>query len=190
MFRLPEKQLALVVFLGCLVGLYAYRHMLSFRTTALEQPEGAPVIVIEIEGEVPAPGVYCFDHVPSLREVLSRGGEFLNPGRDVAQDLNAGVNRGSTVLVRKSQGKVSLNVGPMAAGKRILFGIPMDLNAATAEDLSEIPGIGPGISREIITYRNKQGSFLNLEEIKEVRGIGEKKYRRIKKYLTVTQNVS
>jgi len=48
-----------------------------------------------------------------------------------------------------------------------------------------LPNIGPVMAKRIIEYRNIHGSFYNIEEIKEVKGIGEKTYEKIKALITV-----
>jgi competence protein ComEA len=61
----------------------------------------------------------------------------------------------------------------------------VDLNKANAGDLASVPGIGPKIADRILDYRNKNGKFKSKEEIMNVKGIGQKKYEKIKNYITV-----
>jgi comEA protein len=61
----------------------------------------------------------------------------------------------------------------------------VNLNTATAEQLQNLPGIGPATAKSIIDYRSKVGKFNKIEEIINVRGIGEKKFQVIKDRLTV-----
>lgn len=60
----------------------------------------------------------------------------------------------------------------------------INVNAATSEDLESISGIGEVIASRIIDYRNQFGSFDNLEDLKKIKGIGNKKIETIKKYIT------
>lgn len=66
----------------------------------------------------------------------------------------------------------------------------VDLNTATAADLETLPGIGPTYARRIIEYRQQKGPFTDISQIKEVQGIGEALYARIKDRLTVGQEAS
>ena len=59
------------------------------------------------------------------------------------------------------------------------------LNQAGLSDLCIAPGIGKKIARAIIEYRNLHGEFNNLEELKQIKGIGEAKYAIIKDYFFV-----
>jgi len=61
----------------------------------------------------------------------------------------------------------------------------IDINTATSEELESLPGIGPTMAGRIIEYRNANGRFYDVEEIKEVRGIGEKTYQRLKDLIVV-----
>ena len=53
---------------------------------------------------------------------------------------------------------------------------PLDLNAATGEELQTLPGIGPELAERIVAYREEHGAFGSVEEIMEVPGIGEGKF--------------
>jgi comEA protein len=61
----------------------------------------------------------------------------------------------------------------------------INLNSATAEQLQSLPGIGPAIAKTIVEHRTKVGKFNRIEEILKVKGIGEKKFQKIKDRLTV-----
>jgi competence protein ComEA len=61
----------------------------------------------------------------------------------------------------------------------------VNLNSATAEQLTTIPGIGPAMAKRILEYRAKSGKFNRIEEIMNIKGIGEKKFQQIKDRLAV-----
>jgi competence protein ComEA len=61
----------------------------------------------------------------------------------------------------------------------------VNLNSATVEQLQSLPGIGPAIAKSIIDHRTKVGKFNRIEEIINVKGIGEKKFQKIKDRLIV-----
>jgi competence protein ComEA len=63
---------------------------------------------------------------------------------------------------------------------------PIDLNTATAAQLETLPGIGPATAQRIVEYREKNGGFKKIEELMNVRGIGEKSFLKIKDLITVT----
>ncbi|MDR2074046.1 MAG: helix-hairpin-helix domain-containing protein [Oscillospiraceae bacterium] len=62
----------------------------------------------------------------------------------------------------------------------------ININLAAAEELSdELDGIGPAIANRIVDYREKNGGFHNIEEIVNVKGIGDKIFEKIKNYIIV-----
>lgn len=63
--------------------------------------------------------------------------------------------------------------------------VKVNINTATQAQLETLPGIGPSTAMKIITYRNENGKFTKIEEIKEVSGIGEAKLEKIKEFITV-----
>ena len=65
--------------------------------------------------------------------------------------------------------------------------IPFDLNTATEEQLISLPGIGEEITGRIIAYRDEVGAFVSVDELLNVKGIGEKKLADIRPYLYVNE---
>ena len=61
----------------------------------------------------------------------------------------------------------------------------IDLNSATAEQLQSLPGIGPTTAKRIIDHRTKVGKFNRIEEIINIKGMGEKKFQKIKDRLVL-----
>ena len=61
----------------------------------------------------------------------------------------------------------------------------ININTATQTELETLPGIGPSTSLKIVNYREENGKFKSIEEIKEVSGIGDAKYENIKELICV-----
>lgn len=61
----------------------------------------------------------------------------------------------------------------------------VNINTATQAQLETLPGIGPSTATKIIVYRKEKGKFNKVEEIKEVSGIGESKYNKIKDFIFI-----
>ena len=62
---------------------------------------------------------------------------------------------------------------------------PVDLNAATATELMELPRVGARTARRILAFRQQKGGFQSPEELMNIKGIGEKAYQRLKPHVTV-----
>lgn len=63
---------------------------------------------------------------------------------------------------------------------------PINLNTATAQQLETLPGIGARTAERIVEYRQKNGGFKKIEELMNVRGVGEKSFLKLKALITVT----
>jgi competence protein ComEA len=64
----------------------------------------------------------------------------------------------------------------------------IDINSADENLLLSLPGIGPSTARKIIELRNKRGKFQKLEELLDVKGIGNSKFNKIEKFLYIKQS--
>lgn len=67
---------------------------------------------------------------------------------------------------------------------------PLDLNSATAEELAQLPGIGPELAARIIAYREETGFFSTTEELMEVSGIGEGKLAALEGRITAQKGTT
>lgn len=61
----------------------------------------------------------------------------------------------------------------------------ININTATAEELTLLPGIGDSIAKRIIEFRNNSGNFLTINDLLKVKGIGEKKLEQISDYISI-----
>ncbi len=90
--------------------------------------------------------------------------------------------------VRESAWRVSLGVlillllVPLVLGEEIPR---IDLNKATLSQLNSLPGIGPVIAERILELRQKSGPFKRIEDLMNIRGIGEKKFLKLKDLITL-----
>ena len=63
---------------------------------------------------------------------------------------------------------------------------PINLNTATVAQLETLPGIGKATAERILEYRQKNGSFKKVEDLMNVRGVGEKSFLKLKPLVTVS----
>ena len=61
----------------------------------------------------------------------------------------------------------------------------MNINSANQEELETLPGVGPALAFRIIEYRNSNGKFEKVEEVQNVKGIGDSKFTNIKEHICI-----
>ncbi len=76
---------------------------------------------------------------------------------------------------------------PLEDGPRRTSSAPVDLNAATAEELDDLPGLGPALAERIVAFREENGPFAGPEDVMEVPGIGPALYEDIAPYIGAEQ---
>ncbi|MFB7464363.1 helix-hairpin-helix domain-containing protein [Streptomyces sp. NPDC056224] len=135
---------------------------------------GAARIVVDVSGKVRDPGVRRLPAGSRVEDALSAAGG-VRPGTDTS-----GLNR-ARVLVDGEQVLVGIPVQPPAAGGGGAGGggpgqVPLSLGAATVEQLDGLPGVGPVLARHIVDFRTARGGFRSVEELRQVNGIGERRF--------------
>jgi len=62
---------------------------------------------------------------------------------------------------------------------------PVNINTANSEQLQQVPGIGPATAQKILQMRKSYGPFKSVDDLLAIRGLGEKRLNKMRKYLTV-----
>jgi competence protein ComEA len=182
-FSLSQQRILLISAL-CLLGILYFKFY-YFSPAPAEKI--TKEVVVEVRGEIRKPGVYIFGHPPTLKEAIEKAGGFKEPFLLNEIPFSEPLGTGALLNVRKeSQQEVRIKVETMEANKLLVFNIPLNLNRVSFEDLCLLPGIGESLAREIIAYRQKRKGFRSIEELKHVKGIGEKKWKTLKPFLTVS----
>ncbi len=75
---------------------------------------------------------------------------------------------------------------PAADATKAATPVVVNLNTATVAQLETLPGVGPALAARIIEHRQKSGGFKKIEELMNVKGIGEKSFLKLKPLVTVT----
>ncbi|MGH2685140.1 MAG: helix-hairpin-helix domain-containing protein, partial [Actinomycetota bacterium] len=121
-------------------------------------------------GAVARPGVYRLPPGSRVTDLVEAAGGITADAAPDHLNLAAEVIDGQQVYVPRV-GEAPPPSGATGAGP---VG-PLDLNTATAAQLEELPGIGPATAQAILDHRERDGPFRSVEELLEVRGIGEAK---------------
>ena len=145
-----------------------------------------PLCLLEVKGEVPHPGLYYYAIVRLLMNYLMPVDKHLMK-RSRLTKTQWLCSLPAHPYGYKRLGKGYGSVFSLWKEKRKCFWeFPINLNTATSDDLSSLPGIGPHIADEVILFRKTRGTFSKIEDLKAVNGIGEKRFKKIEKYLTET----
>ena len=75
----------------------------------------------------------------------------------------------------------------MEAAKRLALGLPLDVNLASMDELTLIPGVGYKLAADIVAGREKSGRFEEIDQLISIDGIKEKKLSKLRPYLYVDQ---
>ncbi|WP_392670420.1 helix-hairpin-helix domain-containing protein [Streptomyces sp. LN785] len=176
------------------VGAVAHAPVADSATDPVRTPEPAPGvppggpptggpgerIVVDVGGKVRRPGIYPLPSGARVADALRAAG-----GVRTGVDLT-GLNR-ARVLVDGEQVVVGAppgGPGPVAPGGAVPGAAatggtgagPIGLNTATVEQLDTLPGVGPVLAQHIVDYRAQHGGFRSVDELREVNGIGDRRF--------------
>ncbi len=73
-------------------------------------------------------------------------------------------------------------LGPLTAPEKILLGFTLDIRSLTEKDWVALPGIGPSTAKKIIAYQTDHGSFLSLDSLMDVKGIGPRTVESLRQF--------
>lgn len=208
--QLPKKWLLLgsgasiVILITLLVGIYLMVNKepqvdttmweeTSLTTTAevatdATKERAETMIYVDIKGAVKVPGIYQLKTQQRIWDALALAGGVREEA-DTAQVNYAQKVKDQMIIYVPKKGEAmaqSLETLQESAPAQQNQEEKINLNTATEAELQTISGIGAKKAQEIIRFRDEQGPFKTVEELKNVPGIGEKTVERLKDMLTVT----
>lgn len=169
----------------------AVTHVLSgaaatndFEITSSEVPTletsvepASEVVFVHVSGEVQNPGLYQMDSGSRVADAVNAAGGFTDSADESSCNLARIVSDGEHILIPSTEETAmakAANDGPPVAVTGASTA-PVNINTATAEQLETLPGIGSSTATKIISDRESNGPFQNVEDLARVSGIGQKK---------------
>ena len=136
------------------------------------------VIYVDVKGEVHHPGVYQMKAENRVKDLIEAAGGFTPLADDQKLNLAQLLEDQMVIVVPKKGEEVNseLAQAPTSQKKEVGKEGKVNINTATVEELKTLKGIGEKKAEAIIEYRKQNGSFKNKEELMKVRGIGKKLY--------------
>jgi competence protein ComEA len=154
----------------------------------------APRIWVQVAGAVRRPGVYQMSATARAFEAVLEAGGFADDADQEAVALAALLSDGCRVYVPRvgeavagqiqTPAESSAGITPSgpggAPGSGGASSEPISLNSATLEQLDTLPGIGPSLAQQILSYREAHGPFTSVDQLTEVPGIGPAKLEQLR----------
>lgn len=149
----------------------------------IQEPES---VIVDVKGQVKMPGVYTSTQGERVIDVINRAGG-LTENADESQVNFAEHVQDAMVIYIPAMGEEGMvpavttgitNTGGDSQGK-------INLNKADENELQNLPGIGPSKATAILEYRETNGPFKSVEDLKNISGIGDKTFDKLKDLITV-----
>lgn len=162
----------------------------------LVQQETA-IYKVDIKGAVVAPGVYSLEEGSRVSDAIQIAGGMTEHADSSTINLSKKIEDEMVIFVlTKEEVKEetvaslkkevsSITSGALYDSNKIEGKGKVSINHATLEELTSLSGIGNSKAQAIISYRTEKGGFQSIEEIMEVRGIGESLFAKIKEDITL-----
>jgi competence protein ComEA len=130
---------------------------------------------VHVAGRVRRPGLYRLPASARVALAVERAGGPAAGADLSAVNLAARVEDGQQIVLPRAGAAAAAGAGQAGAA-----GAKLSLAAASQEQLEELDGIGPTLAKRILEYRDANGGFRSLDDLKEVDGIGEKRFESLR----------
>jgi competence protein ComEA len=143
------------------------------------------LLVVDVAGEVRRPGVYRISAGARVDAAVQLAGGVTAHAERAAVNLAMPLHDGQQVVVpRKGVASAAPPVAPTGGSAASPGGPPaqpISLSTATVEQLDTLDGIGPTLAGRIVQYRDAHGGFKSVDELRQVSGIGDKRFAALRK---------
>jgi len=188
--------MVVIVLIGAIIlggGKLFYRNVVQERVApGISEEKGKDIpeveIVVDVAGAVWRPGVYTLKSGARVKDLVDKASPRGDANLEIL-NLAALLKDGQKIVVPVKPRELAPGKGSKGAMSPLLSaqgpGGKVNLNTATMTELENLPGIGPVRAQAIISYRNQHNGFKNVEEIKNIEGIGELTFQKIKALIAI-----
>lgn len=151
--------------------------------TDSSEPEAAGDICRYQRAKFTIQGVYSVEEGARVFEVIEKAGGLTEDASVEQINQAEAVSDGQKIVI-PAKGEELLAAEVYDISGKASRGL-ININTADSQTLQEIPGVGPATAEKIIAYRTENGRFAKIEDIRNVSGIGEKTFEKLKDKITV-----
>lgn len=141
-------------------------------------------ILVDIKGEVNKPGVYELTGDARMKELVMLAGGLTKNAEERQLNLAEKLTDQQMVYVPNKKEAKEMEVAETKQSGQAQNDL-IDINTADSEQLQELSGIGPAKAQAIIEYRDENGPFKSVDELKEVSGFGEKTVEKLRESIKI-----
>ncbi len=138
-------------------------------------PSSASKVTVHVAGKIRKPGVYLLPSGARVADAVTAAGGVTRGASTGSLNLARRLIDGEQIMVGARAGSAA--PGSSAADPATAV---LDLNSATADQLEQLPGVGEVLATRITEFRDTHGGFSSVEQLREVSGIGPRKFDEIK----------
>jgi len=147
--------------------------------------EKISTIKVYVTGEVNEPGVIELEEGARIQDAIEGAGGIKPEANLKDVNLAYEISDGEKIYIPNLLDETGEETEQTTSVTQSNSNGKVNINKATAAELTNIPGIGASTAEKIVVYRNENGKFKTIEDIKNVSGIGTNKYENIKDYISV-----
>lgn len=148
---------------------------ISFSTEEVKKQINQSQIIVDIKGAVVFPGIYSIDENMLLIDVVKLAGGFTDQADTTNINLAMPIGNNQMIIIPLIK---ETNVNQTENNL-------ININTSSLTELTLLPGIGETKAQNIIDYRTNNGNFTSIEQLKEVKGISESVFNKIKTLVTL-----
>lgn len=150
-----------------------------------EETQTPVSIIVDVGGAVKTPQVVELKENSRVADAISAAGGLTEQADTAGINQAAFLTDGEKVYIPEKGESGTIISGITSAVGSEVTQQKININTATSEELQTLDGIGPVTAEKILTYRDRNGAFQNIEDLKNVDGIGDKTFENLKEHITI-----